>query len=486
MGKRTIAVVFPRWHDRHGDRGGHHSSNMFDRLARRFTDVSALVEVDSPGTILMDARGPSRYFGGDTEVARRLWAMCDQIGEPVGVGIAGSRFAALAAAQVSVGRLAPWVVGPDRTQEFIDGLPTRLLSSVAHLDDDVVELLWRLGLVECGRIRALGEAALIDRFGSTGEAVFRLVSGRDVRLFAGDVPASDLGITHESEVPLVSVGEVVSAVGPMVEAMIARLSAKGQQCVRLSIRCDTDHDESTTRVWVESRGFGVGGVLDRVASQIEGWLADGFDGAHDRVRSVVRVRIVPLECRGQMANQAVLWGGHEENIERAARAIAQVRALEGNPSVTVPCWVGGRDITTAYVRVDVDTVDIDDTKGALARVGENGGVTGDWSGSLPPPWPAWVATEPETVMVQDIDDVLVGVTGRHVFTSPPAFLVRGTRRHRIVEVAGPWPVEERWWDRRRARRHVRAQFLVEMPDGCMRVFLAVLEHNTWKLVARYD
>jgi protein ImuB len=182
----------------------------------------------------------------------------------------------------------------------------------------------------------------------------------------------------------------------------------------------------------------------------------------------------------------VLWGGNEENTERAARAVAQMRAVADCVHVTVPQWEGGRDITTAYSQVSAGTVDITQSQHSAARVGATKNHTEKWSGSLPMPWPAWVAAQPIDINVVDADQRHVGVTGRHELTSIPASVEMGTLRYHVEKVGGPWPVEERWWDPRRARRHVRAQLLVRNAQGAQRIFLVVLENNVWKLIARYD
>ena len=56
----------------------------------------------------------------------------------------------------------------------------------------------------------------------------------------------------------------------------------------------------------------------------------------------------------------------------------------------------------------------------------------------------------------------------------------------VVRVAGPWPLEERWWDPRRKRRQVRMQVLVRHPRRGVGVFLVGLENQQWTLLARYD
>jgi protein ImuB len=52
----------------------------------------------------------------------------------------------------------------------------------------------------------------------------------------------------------------------------------------------------------------------------------------------------------------------------------------------------------------------------------------------------------------------------------------------VVAWAGPWPIEERWWDAARHRR--RARFQVVTADGQAR--LVALEGGTWQVDAVYD
>ena len=57
----------------------------------------------------------------------------------------------------------------------------------------------------------------------------------------------------------------------------------------------------------------------------------------------------------------------------------------------------------------------------------------------------------------------------------------------VVAWAGPWPVEECWWDQRRARRTVRLQLLVRDVGSLSvtRAMIAVLERSVWRLAAWY-
>jgi protein ImuB len=483
---RTIAVVFPHWEKDHGRFGEHHSFRSFEPIVRRITEICAVVEVIEAGTAVMSAKGPSRYFGGDAHVAHVLHDACRNNEETVGIGIADSRFAALAAARLAASRKSPCVISSSITTEFIDALPTRALTEISNIDVGTVDLLIRLGLGRCGDVRHLGEAALIDRFGITGHHIFRLVSAQEIHGFSLDTPPSDFSCVYESDTPLVSVPNVVAASRSTIEEMVHRIDASGQQCVRVLIHCETDHGESMSRIWGESHGFTESALMQRLSYQLDGWLVHSDDDVDGPTSGIVRVCMNPVECREVLATQAVLWGGNEENTERAARAVMQMCAVDDCVRVTVPQWEGGRDITMAYSQVLAHTVDITHSQHSAARVGATKNRTQNWSGSLPMPWPAWVATQPIDINIVDADRRHVGVTGRHELTSVPASVEMGRRRYRIEKVGGPWPVEERWWDPRRARRHVRAQLLVRNAQGSTRVFLVVLENNAWKLIARYD
>jgi protein ImuB len=482
---RTIAVVFPEWEHRHGHEGPHRRMQLFEPVVRAMTAVSALVEVEAPGTVLMAARGPARYFGGEEAVAARLWSICAAVdGGAFGVGIADTRFAALAAAHLSAGAWAPRIVAAGATRAFLDPLDPRALSHVGTVSDGTVGLLSRLGMRCCGDVRALGEVSLIERFGIEGRVIADLVSAREVRLFAGGAGEADLSRTVDFEPALSSHHEVVAATRECATAVLEAVAATGRRCVRLLVECGTGTGPSMSRIWAEQRGFTLATVLERLSCLLEGWMVPHDD---DGVwTGVEHVRLVPLECREVGATQAVLWGGHEENIERVVRTLSVVMAQGVGVRASVPRWQGGRDVHEAYTWVPVHTVDLVDAAASSKRVGNDHGAVRTWRGALPAPWPAWVPARAAQVRVLDVDGAHVGVTGRHEFTATPASILVGDDHMVVERVAGPWPVEERWWDPRRARRHVRAQLLVRTARDSPVVLLVSLENNTWKLMARYD
>jgi len=107
-----------------------------------------------------------------------------------------------------------------------------------------------------------------------------------------------------------------------------------------------------------------------------------------------------------------------------------------------------------------------------------------WPGQVPAPAPAAVAVEPEVAEVVDAAGAPVGVTGRGLATAEPA-RIRVGERGAWVDVtawAGPWPVEERWWDPARARRRARLQVV----DAAGVARLLALEDGRWWALAVYD
>lgn len=485
---RSLSLVFPEWADVYGQGGEEHAFHEFEHVVRAVADVSPLIEVESLGTIVIAARGPSRYFGGDIAVAQHLHKVCGAVARGVsfGVGIADSRFSATAAAYLSRSRTTPCVIESGITTDFIDALPVTSLSRIGGIAENTVDLLERLGLRRCGGVRAIGESALIDRFGIEGKRVYALVSGGEVRHFSPGIPPADFTQVVEYESPLTNAAHVVATAFPTMRSMVDAIAAHGQQCVRLLVTCHTDHAETTSRIWGEPRGFSAAGIAQRLSYQVNGWLVDADSVADGPTSGVVRIVFEPLECREVLVVQPLLWGGHQENTERAARAVVMASAVDEAVRITVPRWRGGRDVSSVYEHVPVSMVDLSDTHDAEQRVHTGNGAARDWSGSLPRPSPTSVATEPPIAEVFNADGKPVMVTGRHELDSMPVRLCVSGRSYEVLHVAGPWPVEERWWDTRRRRRHVRLQLLVQRSRDAVSVFLVGLENRTWTLIAYYD
>jgi len=108
---------------------------------------------------------------------------------------------------------------------------------------------------------------------------------------------------------------------------------------------------------------------------------------------------------------------------------------------------------------------------------------GPWPGQVPAPAPAVVYAEPLPVEVVDAAGASVAVDGRGLLGSPPSRVrVRGRPWSAITAWAGPWLVDERWWDPAAHRRLVRLQATTEQGTA----YLLRLAGGDWWVEATYD
>jgi protein ImuB len=76
----------------------------------------------------------------------------------------------------------------------------------------------------------------------------------------------------------------------------------------------------------------------------------------------------------------------------------------------------------------------------------------------------------------------IEVSGRGAMTASPAALsVEGGPRVAVTAWAGPWPLEERWWEGG-GRRRARLQVLLESGEA----HLVTRESGRWWVEATYD
>jgi len=155
------------------------------RVAAAVAHFSPAVEVVRPGICAVATRGPSRYFGGDAALARRVAdavaAVPGPAGDPLiaGVGVADGLFAAtLAATAAASTGAAPVVVPPGETPAFLAPWPVAVLER-----PELADVLVRLGIRTLGHFAALPAPHVLARFGTDGAACHRVARG-----IAGEPP----------------------------------------------------------------------------------------------------------------------------------------------------------------------------------------------------------------------------------------------------------------------------------------------------------
>lgn len=456
-------------------------ARAFEPVVRAVGRFAPRVEVVEAGWLCLDARGPSRYFGGDGPLAEQIVAavqdeVTDAADTAVGVGVADGRFASAVAAWRGVGR--PRIVAPGGSPGFLAPLPVAWLQHVGDVDAELVGLFARMGLARLGQLGALPAGDVLARFGPIGRRAHQLASGDDDRPAGGDEPPPERRVQQTFDDPVVTLDPLVFAGKHLADELVAGLVAEGRVCTRLVVTAETDHGERSERAWYRAAGMSAPAMVERVRWQLDAWMA-----ADQLSAGVVLLRLMPSEVRGDDGDQLRLWGGPSASDERAARAVARLTGMVGDQAVLVPAWRGGRLPGDRYDWVPASTTDLtdaDDTAERLRPVLSPG--VGPWPGSLPAPSPAVVPPDAQPVELTDAGGRTVAVSGRGELSAAPAMLaIAGRRPQAITGWAGPWPVDERWWEPRRHRR--LARFQVVTADGA--AHLVVAEHRHWWVAASY-
>lgn len=477
-----------------------HSEVVLEVLAR-FTPT---IEIIEPGRYLIPTLGPARYHGGEDALAKQVYdgvvraldaAGSDPVsgrGPSVVVSVAGGPRMAVLVALGLMG--AP---GSDLSSRAVlvldDGadashIATMSIRRLEHLvTPETLDLFIRLGLTSIGRFADLEVSDVRARFGPEVAEVHRMVNGSEREPSRPHGPDEYLGATEDLEPPLSTVDQIAFVARSMSHDLMERLSSRSLGADAVRIVADTDTDVSIDRVWRVEGGLSVPVITQRVRWQIEGWLRSvrrvagrsSTDTAGD-VGSVSSLCIEPVDVRPYRGTQIGFWGEVDDHDRLVMGGIDRMRGLFGIDAVRVPRPVGGRSPRQSHRLVDID--------GNHEVVAP----TEPWPGSIPRPHPARVWDRPIPAEVVDAQGKRVGVSGRGVISSPPERLsVEGGPWSRITGWAGPWCVDERWWDPLGHRRKARIQVLVE-PVGDPRgtrstqAHLLTLEVGTWWVEATYD
>jgi protein ImuB len=183
--------------------------------------VGAAVEPAAPGLAYFVPDGLRRLHGS---LDATIEAVRGALGQPARVGVAPTRFCALAAALEARSR-RPLVLEGAGAQRWLASRPVRTLA-LREETAELVEPLTRLGLRTLGELLELGSDRLADRFGEPGALAHRLAGGEDSPL-RPRLPREHLRETME-------VGDAGSGpalkrvLGVLVNQLLARPERRGR------------------------------------------------------------------------------------------------------------------------------------------------------------------------------------------------------------------------------------------------------------------
>jgi protein ImuB len=444
-------------------------ARAFEPIMAAIESIAPGVELDRPGLAAIGIRGPSKYFGSETGVLHALTRAIAPHAEDVLIGIADGPFAAEQAARRGI------IVPPGGSADFLGALP------IATLDQpELVNLLKRLGIRTLADFAALPAADVVVRFGPVGSWAHRQAGGLDSRPIAGRNPRPEFEVDIPLEPPLDRVDSIAFSARGAIERFVLGLADHGLACSCFELLAQTDRGEETVRRWRHAGVLTAIDVTDRVRWQLEGWL-NRTGGLNAPTGPVQLLRLTPIETVPTSANQGALWGGDGIVDERAHRALARVQTLLGPGSVQTPMVSGGRGPAqrTRWVPWGDQREDPD------------GHAEAPWPGRLPAPAPSVLLRPPRPVELLDRCGQPIRVTEHGLVTADPALFAldlsvetRSTDSTGITAWAGPWPVDERWWDPASARQLARMQLVDVAGRGYLVCFDRADQH--WLLEGIYD
>ncbi len=436
---------------------------VFDQVLLALQDTVSQHTLVEPGLLAFTARGLSRFYGGEEAAATALMSALSLTEQRFHsrVGVSDDLFSAVMAAQQTDFTHPIRIVAPGESSAFLAGLPVDVLDDAA-----TVSLLSRLGVSTLGDCVALGESALRERFGSAGEQIYRLASGRDGTWLSPDNSPVDASESILLAEPLHLVDQLAFTIRHATENYHRRLFAAGVVCTRVRITVGFDAGPPHTRTWLHPRFFSASELVDRVRWQLES-LARGSGGLGEQPPGVVSVRFEALRPEGLGAHEPGLWGQGPDS--RVHHVLSRVQGMVGAHGVlsgrsAVSRFPGGTQVLTTW--------------GEKASEDKAGPLPG----ALPEPFPGTVFALPPDVALHDGEGRNVWIDNAEL-SSVPASLVFGEHRVSLVSWAGPWPVAERWWDPAKARYAHRLQVLDERGIGWL---LTTAQGHQWCIEARYD
>jgi protein ImuB len=461
---------------------------LFEPVAAALTDLTPRVEVSGPGLVGFPTRGPSRFFGGDLALGAKVRDTLVPVLAGRGrlfVGMADgaftARLAARAASEIGVlsdGEPAPVIVAPGESAGFLSGFGVDALDK-----PDLSGVLVRLGLGTLGRFAELTVNDVVDRFGAEGLLAHRLARGVDQ--YPPDLrrPAADLAVTWWFDPPAERIDPCAFAAKALADELNRSLEERGLACIRVAIEAETEKGEEFTRLWRHQGSLSAAALAERARWQLDGWLHQARlvrtrrDPDAGVGSAIARLSLIPDEVVPATGRQLGFWGGRAERADDISRTVARIQGILGAESVRVPEWSGGRGPAEQIRLVLAAGVDLGESRqGADPRH-----ITQPWPGRIPPPAPSEIGSESSEVSLLDEGGEEVGVSGRGEMFVPPAWLVTSGIDHQVIHWAGPWPVDERWWDPGAHRRRARLQ--VVLADGT--AHLLMIEHRRWSIEATY-
>jgi DNA polymerase-4 len=210
-----------------------------------FNQTTGLVEGLSIDEAFLDVGGLWRLSGSPTEIAVRLRQdVRDQVGLPISVGVARTKFLA----KVASGVAKPdglMVVPTDRELDFLHPLPVEQLWGVGAVTSRKLRIE---GITTVAQVAQLGEAALVRMLGrASGRQLHALAHNRDPRPVQVGRRRRSMGAQRAIGRRPKSASSVDAVLVALVDRLARRLRAAHRVCRTVVLRLRFDDLSRATR-----------------------------------------------------------------------------------------------------------------------------------------------------------------------------------------------------------------------------------------------
>lgn len=456
-------------------------ARMFEGIIASLGEVAPSVEVLRPGLVIIAIDAAARYHGSEEIAAQLLIDAASRTGVDSITGVADEVTTAVIATRVAGGG----VVQVGASTSFLERQPLGVLVAEEALgcDGRVVDVLRDLGVATLGELAAIPVGSVATRFGQAGLRCHAIATARQPRRVAPPLGVENWKISDVPEEPIRRVDAAAFRARALAVQLHARLAEAGVVCQVLRITADFTDGTTSSRVWRTSEPLTESGTADRVRWQLDGWLTtrgvvEGTEGG------ITALWLTPLECVPPAMAGEGLWDVGTSHRVLARQVIERVQSTLGITAVLQPVPAGGRGVAERIILVPFG-----EQPDPVRRPG------GDWPGRLPSPLPARLGggiNHPAAqVVLISASGTRITVTAEVRLTDSPHALGWGPCRYLVTGWAGPWPVDDCWWDSS-GQRYARLQVVGRALSGAdadrgaePRAWLLIWLKGRWRIEAIY-
>lgn len=317
-------------------------SEQVMEVFRRFTPRIEQISVDEA---FLDVGGAVHLFGSPAEIASEIRRMVrSEIGLPVSIGVATTKFLAKVASQVAKpdGLV---VVEEGKELEFLHPLPVEILWGVGPV---TARKLRAMGIQTVGEIAAISDDSLASRLGkATAHHLSALAHNRDPRPVEGRARAKSVGSQQALGRGLTDMAELDQVVLSLSDRIGRRLRAKGREGRTVTVRVRFPGPRVVSRSETLGAAVSATDAIDHVASKL---LRQAIDDPKEPV-TLVGISVSGLGQASAHQMELQLDEGEAERTGSAAaeaataidRQLDEIRRRFGDKAVTRAGLLGRAD-----------------------------------------------------------------------------------------------------------------------------------------------